>query len=103
MSADIDAAMAKRSVEAGTSVQRGKSAKPDLGNGRRCGTALNDCLVVQVRARPRWLRCALAPHEAEVSIFRPESQYHRLVFTAAEWDAFLTDVKAGAYDVAVAP
>ena len=48
---------------------------------------------VEVRDRPRSLRCALAPHAAEVSIFRPESRYHRLVFTVPEWDAFLADVK----------
>jgi hypothetical protein len=54
---------------------------------------------VQVRTRPRWLRCAVAPHAAEVSVLRPESRYHRLVFTVPEWDAFLADVKAGLYDV----
>jgi hypothetical protein len=54
---------------------------------------------VEVRARPRRLRCALAPHAAEVAILRPESRYHRLVFTVPEWDAFLADVKAGLYDV----
>jgi hypothetical protein len=56
-------------------------------------------VVAQVRARPPWLRCALAPHAAEVSIFRPEARYHRLVFTLPEWDTFLTDVKTGLYDV----
>jgi hypothetical protein len=55
-------------------------------------------IEVEVRDRPRWLRCTLAPHAAEVSILRPESRYHRLVFTVPEWDAFLADVKAGLYD-----
>jgi hypothetical protein len=55
-----------------------------------------------VRVRPRSLRCALAPHAAEVAIFRPESRYHRLVFTVHEWDRFLADVKIGLYDVVAA-
>ena len=101
MPAEIRFAMIRNGIGAGTGVQRDKPARPDLANGRR-GTALTDFLVVEVRARPRWLRCALAPHAAEVSIFRPESRYHRLVFTAAEWDAFLADVKSGVYDVAAA-
>jgi hypothetical protein len=54
---------------------------------------------VEVRARPGWSRCASAPHAIEVAVFRPESRYHRLVFTAPEWDTFLADVKAGLYDV----
>jgi hypothetical protein len=54
---------------------------------------------VEVRARPGWSRCASAPHAVEVAVFRPESRYHRLVFTAPEWDAFLSDVKAGLYSV----
>jgi hypothetical protein len=58
---------------------------------------------VEVRARPPWLRCALAPHAAEVWIFRAESRYHRLVFTVHEWDAFVADVKTGLYDVASTP
>lgn len=58
---------------------------------------------VQVRTRPRWLRCAVAPHAAEVSLLRPESRYHRLVFTVPEWNAFLMDVKAGMYDVIETP
>jgi hypothetical protein len=58
---------------------------------------------VQVRARPRWLRCATAPHAAEVSVLRPENRYHRLVFTVPEWDAFLVDVKAGLFDVIETP
>jgi hypothetical protein len=53
---------------------------------------------VEVRARPGWSRCASAPHAIEVAVFRPESRYHRLVFTAPEWDTFLADVKAGLYD-----
>ena len=44
---------------------------------------------VQVRTRPRWFRCPVAQHTAEVSVLRPESRYHRLVFTVPEWDAFL--------------
>ena len=54
---------------------------------------------VEIRARPRSSRCALAPHAAEVSIFRPGSRYHRLVLTVPEWVAFLADVKTGHYDV----
>jgi len=57
---------------------------------------------VEVRARPAWSRCDSAPHAIEVAVFRPESRYHRLVFTAPEWDIFLTDVKAGLYNVAEA-
>jgi hypothetical protein len=58
---------------------------------------------VQVRTRPRCLRCAAAPHAAEVALLRPDSRYHRLVFTVPEWDAFLLDVKAGLYDVTETP
>lgn len=54
---------------------------------------------VEVRARPEWSRCASAPHAVEVAVFRPESRYHRLVFTAPEWDIFLADVKTGVYNV----
>ena len=54
---------------------------------------------VEVRARPGWSRCASAPHAIEVAVFRPESRYHRLVFTAPEWGTFLADVKAGLYNV----
>ena len=54
---------------------------------------------VEVRARPGWSRCASVPHAIEVAVFRPESRYHRLVFSAPEWDTFLTDIKAGLYDV----
>jgi hypothetical protein len=54
---------------------------------------------VEVRARPGWSRCASAPHAIEVAVFRPESRYHRLVFTAPEWDTFLADVRAGLHDV----
>ena len=54
---------------------------------------------VEVRARPGWSRCASAPHAIEVAVFRPESRYHRLVFTVPEWGTFLADVKAGLYNV----
>jgi hypothetical protein len=54
---------------------------------------------VEVRARPAWSRCASAPHAIEVAVFRPESRYHRLVFTVPEWGTFLADVKAGLYNV----
>jgi hypothetical protein len=60
-------------------------------------------IEVELRVRPRWLRCALAPHAAELSVLRPESRYHHLVFTVPEWDAFVADVKAGLYDVVEAP
>jgi hypothetical protein len=56
-------------------------------------------IEVEVRARPGWSRCTSAPHAIEVAVFRPESRYHRLVFTAPEWDTFLGDVKAGLYNV----
>ena len=56
-------------------------------------------IEVEVRARPPGLRCTLAPHAIEVSILRPESRFHRLVFTLAEWETFLADVKEGLYDV----
>lgn len=54
---------------------------------------------VEIRDRPRSSMCTLAPHATEVSIFRPASRYHRLVFTVPEWVAFLADVKTGHYDV----
>jgi hypothetical protein len=88
-------------TRAATKVPRDETAaRPGLTLERRT-SELNGRLVVEVevRARPPWLRCALAPHAAEVSIFRPESRYHRLVFTALEWDTFLADVKTGLYDV----
>lgn len=80
---------------------QGKStARPGLTAERRTSELDGLPVVeVEVRDRPRWLRCALAPHAAEVAILRPESRYHRLVFTVPEWDAFLGDVKAGFYDV----
>ena len=80
------------------------AAKPDQTLERRT-SELNGRLVVEVKVRARapWLRCALAPHATEVSIFRPESRYHRLVFTVPEWDTFLADVKTGLYDVVSAP
>ena len=104
MSADIRAAAAKWHTRAGTKVPSDKTAdKPDRTLARR-RSELNGRLVVEVevRARPQWLRCALAPHGAEVSIFRPESPYHRLVFTVPEWDTFLADVKTGLYDLVAA-
>jgi hypothetical protein len=60
-------------------------------------------IEVELRVRPRWLRCALAPHAAEVLVLRPESRYHHLVFTVLEWDTFVADVKAGLYDVVEEP
>jgi hypothetical protein len=56
--------------------------------------------VVQVRDRPRWARGATAPHSAEVIVSRPDAPYHRLVFTPAEWAAFVADVKAEVFDLA---
>jgi hypothetical protein len=94
-------AAAKERTRTGSKVPWDETAaKPDQTLDRR-GSELNGRLVVEVevRARAPWLRCALAPHATEVSIFRPESRYHRLVFTAPEWDTFLTDVKTGLYDV----
>lgn len=94
-------AAAKGRTRAGTKVPWDETAaKPDQTLDRR-GSELNGRLVVavDVRARAPWLRCALAPHATEVSIFRPESRYHRLVFTVPEWDTFLADVKTGLYDV----
>ena len=88
-------------TRAGTKVlQDETTARPGL-TLEPCTSELNGRLVieVEVHARPPWLRCALAPHAAEVSIFRPESRYHRLVFTVLEWDTFLADVKTGLYDV----
>ena len=68
---------------------------------KRCVSDLDGQAVVEVevRARPRWSRCASAPYAIEVSVFRSESRYHRLVFTAPEWAAFLADVKADLYNV----
>jgi hypothetical protein len=105
MSAEIRAGAAEAHTEAATKIPRGKStASPNRALDRR-RSELNGRLVIEaeVRTRPRSLRCALAPHAAEVSIFRPESRYHRLVFTVPEWDTFLADVKTGLYDVAAAP
>ena len=56
-------------------------------------------IKVEVRPRPPGARCTLAPHATEVSVLRPESRFHRLVFTVPEWNTFLADVKAGLYDV----
>jgi hypothetical protein len=92
---------AKGRTPAGTKVPWDETAaRPDQTLERR-RSELNGSLVVEVevRTRPPWLRCALAPHAVEVSIFRPESRYHRLVFTVPEWDTFLADVKTGLYDV----
>jgi hypothetical protein len=92
-------------TRAGTKVaQNETAARPEL-TLERLTSELDRRLVVEVevRARPPWLRCALAPHAAEVWIFRPESRYHRLVFTVPEWDAFLADVKTGLYDVVSTP
>jgi hypothetical protein len=105
MSAEKRAGAAKARPGSATTIPRGKStANPNPTLDRR-RSEFNGRLVIEaeVRARPRSLRCALAPHAAEVSIFRPESRYHRLVFTVPEWDTFLTDVKTGLYDVAAAP
>lgn len=77
------------------------TAKPGVTAERRTSEMNGHPVVeVEIRARPRWLRCTLAPHAAEVSILRPEARYHRIVFTVPEWDVFLADVKAGRYDVA---
>ena len=54
---------------------------------------------VEARTRPTWSRCASAPHSIEVAVFRPESRYHRLVFTAPEWATFVANVRAGLYNV----
>jgi hypothetical protein len=105
MSIEIRAGAAKARAGATTKIPRGKStASPDPTVDRR-RSELNGRLVIEaeVRVRPRSLRCALAPHAAEVSICRPESRYHRLVFTVPEWDRFLADVKMGLYDVVAAP
>jgi len=84
--------------------QNKPAARPDLIAERRTSELNGRPVVeVEVRTRPRWLRCASAPHAAEVSVLRRESRYHRLVFTVAEWDAFLADVKAGRYDVVETP
>ena len=80
------------------------AARPDLTAERRTSQLNGRPVVeVEVRVRPRWLRCASAPHAAEVSVLRSDSLYHRLVFTMPEWDAFLADVKAGLYDVVQTP
>jgi hypothetical protein len=66
---------------------------------RRSDLDSRSVVEVEIRVRPRSSRCLLAPHAAEVSIFRPDSRYHRLVLTASEWAAFLADVKTGGYDI----
>jgi len=75
--------------------------RKDGGIVKRCMSELDGQVVVEVevRARPEWSRCASAPYAIEVSVLRPEAQYHRLVFAAPEWAAFLADVKAGRYNV----
>jgi hypothetical protein len=105
MSAEIRAGAAKACAEAATKVPRGKSTASADPTVDRRRSELDGRLVIEaeIRTRPRSLRCALAPHAAEVSIFRPESRYHRLVFTVPEWDRFLADVKMGLYDAAAAP
>jgi hypothetical protein len=98
-------AAAEVRTPAGTEVPWDETAAtPDQTLERR-RSELNGRMVVEVevRTRPPWMRCALAPHAAEVSMFRPESRYHRLVFTVPEWDTFLADVKTGLYDVVSAP
>lgn len=105
MAAEIRAGAAKARARTATKIPRGRSTTtPDSTIDRR-SSELNGRSVIEaeVRVRPRSLRCALAPHAAEVSIFRPGSQYHRLVFTVPEWDRFLADVKMGLYDVVAAP
>lgn len=102
MSVAIRAATVERRTQAGKKAPREETAaRPDLPIKRR-RPELDGHLVVEVRARPLWPRCALAPHAAEVLIFRPESRYHRLVFTVSEWETFLAEVKTGLYDVASA-
>jgi hypothetical protein len=104
MSAELDADAAEERSEAATKSVRGiLTASPDSSLDRR-SSELNGRLVIEavVRSRPRSLRCTLAPHAAEVSVFRPESRYHRLVFTMPEWDKFLADVKTGRYDMEAA-
>jgi hypothetical protein len=86
-------------------IPRGKSTASSDPTVDRRRSELNGRLVIEaeVRVRPRSSRCAMAPHAAEVSIYRPDSRYHRLVFTVPEWDRFLADVKMGLYDVVTAP
>jgi hypothetical protein len=105
VSAEIRAIATEEHARAVTKAPQDEpAARPDLTAERRTsGLNGRPVVEVEVRARPRWLRCALAPHAAEVSILRPESRYHRLVFTVPEWDAFLADVKAGLYDVVATP
>jgi hypothetical protein len=95
----------KGRARAGTKVPWDETAARPGQTLERHRSELNGRLVVEVevRARPPWLRCPLAPHAVEVSIFRPESRYHRLVFTVPEWNTFLADVKTGLYDVVSAP
>jgi hypothetical protein len=105
MPAEIRVGAAKAHTGAAIKIPRGKStASLDPTRDRR-RSEFNGRVVIEaeVRTRPPSSRCVLAPHAAEVSIFRPESRYHRLVFTVPEWDTFLTDVKTGLYDLAVAP
>ena len=95
---------ASRRAAGGKDPQAKSARLPDPTLERRT-SALDGRVVVEVtlRTRSQWLRCAQAPHAAEVSVFRPESRYHRLVFTVPEWDTFLADVKTGLYDVVSAP
>jgi hypothetical protein len=104
MATESGVGAAKARAGAATKLLRDRSTASPAPTVDRRSSELNGRLVIEaeVRVRPRSLRCALAPHAAEVSIFRPESRYHRLVFTIPEWDRFLADVKMGQYDVVAA-
>ena len=105
MSAESRTVVAGRHTGSGTNAPGCKTALTDglTLDRRRSELAGISVVEVEIRERPRSSRCALAPHAAEVSIFRKESRYHRLVLTMADWLAFLADVKAGHYDVATTP
>lgn len=102
MCADLNAVAAERRARSGTRIPQEKTAPVRRRALDRRTSELDGHSVVEVeiRVRPRSTRCALAPHDAEVSIFRSESRYHRLVLTLPEWVVFLADVKTGHYDVA---
>jgi hypothetical protein len=105
MASEVGAGAAKARAGDATKLLRDRcTTSPDTTVDRR-SSELNGRLVIEaeVRVRPRSLRCALAPHAAEVLIFRPESRYHRLVFTVPEWDRFLADVKMDLYDLVAVP
>jgi hypothetical protein len=101
MSSDLHGARTEGHPEAGMKNPRHKTAALlGITLDRRSSELDGRSVVeVEIRIRPRSSRCALAPHAAEVSVFRPESRYHRLVLTAPEWAAFLADAKTGRYDV----